>query len=248
MLFGETQVEVRVIAAGGKFLGDDIAGARVTLRDVESGALLADGAVMGGSGNVQQIMQTPRLRGVAIPIDGASVFRTTLQLTEPRLVEVAAYGPLGSPQSARRVAFQQWIAPGRHLVGADGIVAEIPGLLVQITSPPTHHQVTAPRTVVQVRANVGMMCGCPIEGTGTVWPQERFEVSALVAVSAGGVWRPVQVQAMRWTGQPSQFQAEWTLPEYGFYQITVFARERGSANTGVDRVTVFCPPPTPPAT
>jgi hypothetical protein len=174
------------------------------------------------------------------------VFRTALQLTEPRLVEVAAYGPLGSPQSARRVAFQQWIAPGRDLVGADGIVAEIPGLLVQVTSPPTHHQVT-PGTAVQVHANVGMMCGCPIEGAGTVWPHERFEVSALVSVSAGSVWRPVQVRTLRWTGQPSQFQTEWTLPAYGFYQITVFARERGSANTGVDRVTVFCPPPAPPS-
>jgi len=157
-----------------------------------------------------------------------------------------AYGPLGAPQSARRVVIQQWIAPGRDLVGTDGIVMEIPGLLVQITSPPTHHQVPAPGTAVRIHANVAMMCGCPIEGAGTVWPQQKFDVSALIAVAAGNVWRPVQVRRLEWTGEPSQFRTEWTLPGYGFYQVTVFAREQGSANTGVDRVTVFCPRPSPP--
>jgi hypothetical protein len=36
-----TEIVVRVIAKDGKFLGDDIGGALVTLRDVQTGELLA---------------------------------------------------------------------------------------------------------------------------------------------------------------------------------------------------------------
>ena len=38
-----TQIDVRVIAKDGKFLGDDIGGALVTIHDVATGELLARG-------------------------------------------------------------------------------------------------------------------------------------------------------------------------------------------------------------
>lgn len=45
-----TQIDVRVIAKGGKYLGDDIGGALVTVHDVQTGELLARGTTAGGSG------------------------------------------------------------------------------------------------------------------------------------------------------------------------------------------------------
>jgi hypothetical protein len=46
----KTTIEVRAIAAGGKFLGDDIGGAEVTVRDAGTGELVASGRVRGDSG------------------------------------------------------------------------------------------------------------------------------------------------------------------------------------------------------
>ena len=45
-----TQIDVRVIARDGKYLGDDIGGALVTLHDVHTGELLARGKTSRGSG------------------------------------------------------------------------------------------------------------------------------------------------------------------------------------------------------
>ncbi len=42
---------MRVIARGGKFLGDDIGGAQVTIRDVLYGELLAFGRTQGRVGS-----------------------------------------------------------------------------------------------------------------------------------------------------------------------------------------------------
>jgi hypothetical protein len=39
------QIEVRVIAKDGKYLGDDIGGALVTIHDVHTGELMALGAI-----------------------------------------------------------------------------------------------------------------------------------------------------------------------------------------------------------
>src|ERR1044072_4661167 len=44
-----TQIDVRVIAKGGKYLGDDIGGALVTVEDVRTGGLLARGTTSGRS-------------------------------------------------------------------------------------------------------------------------------------------------------------------------------------------------------
>ena len=43
-----TQIDVRVVAKGGKYLGDDIGGALVTVQDVQTGELLAKGSTAGG--------------------------------------------------------------------------------------------------------------------------------------------------------------------------------------------------------
>ena len=52
----KTQIDVRVIAKGGKYLGDDIGGALVTLHDVHTGELLVRGTTSGGSGQ-QNLME-----------------------------------------------------------------------------------------------------------------------------------------------------------------------------------------------
>ena len=247
----QTTVEVRAIAAGGKFLGNDIGGAEITVRDAATGELVASGRVRGGSGVTGEIMGQPRDWGTPVPVDQSSVLSFQLDLVQPRLLEIAACGPLGSLQSARRTTVQQWVAPGMDLAGAQGVQVVIPGQLVEIVEPPTHTQLAAPGPVT-IRANVAMMCGCPITdpdgGQAAVWPQGDFTVTALVYVLADE--NPAQLQEvvpLGYAGTPSRFQATWTMPGPGFYEIAVVARQAGTSNTGVDRTTVFSPPPTPPA-
>ena len=67
MLPLDTKVTVRVIARAGKFLGDDIGGAEVTIRDVRTGALLASGRTSGGSGPAD-LMTKQLARTEAIPV------------------------------------------------------------------------------------------------------------------------------------------------------------------------------------
>lgn len=243
----QTTVEVRAIAAGGKFLGNDIGGAEVTVRDAVTGELLASGRVGGGSGVTGEIMGQPRDWGTPLPVDQSSVFSFTLALAQPRLLDIAAYGPLGSLQSARRAAVQQWVAPGMDLTGEQGVQVVIAGQLVEIVEPPTHTQLATPGPVT-LRANVAMMCGCPITAPGgaqpAVWPQDDFTVTALVYALDGQDPPALQeVVPLAYAGAPSQFQATWTMPAHGFYEIAVVARQNGTANTGVDRTTLFSPPP-----
>src|SRR5690349_17626234 len=66
-----TKITVRVIARTGKFLGDDIGGAEVTIRDVRSGELLAQGQTHGGSGPLT-VMTVAIMRNQPIPISDPS--------------------------------------------------------------------------------------------------------------------------------------------------------------------------------
>jgi hypothetical protein len=240
----KTNVEVRVIAAGGKFLGNDIGGAEVVVRDALTGEFVTSGRVVGGSGNVDEIMGEPLPWGEPVDTDGSSVFAFSVDLVQPRLYDIAATGPLGSLQSARRATVQQWVAPGMDLTGTLGVQIVIPGQLVEILSPPTHTSLKTPGDVT-IEANVAMMCGCPIQvpapGPTVWWPSTQFEVTAIVYdVSAGA---PVEIDRvpMECVGT-SLFRACWPLKDKGFYEIAVVCRDLQNANTGVDRATVFYQP------
>jgi hypothetical protein len=232
-----TEITVRVIAKGGKFLGADIGGALVWVRNAETGELLATGATQGGSGDTIGIMRTSRERGVPIPTDDAASFSATLDLSEPTQVEISAYGPLAGLQSAHRVAVTQWLMPGKHVTGGEGVLLEIPGLLVQVLEPATHLSVQ-PGQTVSLRANVAMMCGCPIEPRG-IWDSSNFEVRAWIR-QGGSILREVTLE---YAGTPSQFAGSWTVPEPlpgpRFYEALIYAYESRSGNTGVGRVTFF---------
>ncbi len=66
-----TQIDVRVIAKGGKYLGDDIGGALVTVQDVQTGELLAKGTTAGGSGE----------RATLVPDEGFEAHGVLFSLT-----------------------------------------------------------------------------------------------------------------------------------------------------------------------
>lgn len=236
-----TQIEVRVIAKDGKFLGDDIGGALITIRDAQTNELLATGKTSGGSG-VPALMTTAFKRDDPLPIEDANVFTATLNLEEPRQIEVTAFGPLGVEGSANRASATQWVFPGKDLTGGDGFLLELRGLVVEVLSPPSHFlPKTTPPATIHLRANVTMMCGCPI-GPGLAWLPENYEVTAIVTLPDGS-HDQVQLTFDKSAPDhaPSQFTADYVATKSGVYQAVVYAYQKSNGNTGVDRTSFIIP-------
>ena len=244
-----TQIDVRVIAKGGKYLGDDIGGALITIQDVNTGELLASGGTSGGSGQ-SNLMDICVTQSQVLPVDQASVFTTTLDLCEPRFIKVTAYGPLAAPQSANTVSMTQWVYPGKNITGGQqggGFLLEMPGLAVQLLNPPTHFlPQTAPKTI-EIRVNVTMMCGCPIGQPNTPWTPDQFQVMALIKQGEYETFElPLNFDKEAPYSAPSQFVNTWTVPandsgQSQIYQITVSAFQQTTGNTGIAKGTVIIP-------
>lgn len=245
-----TQIDVRVIAKDGKYLGDDIGGALVTIHDAQTGELLARGRTRGGSGQAN-LMDIALTRAQVLPVDDASVFTVSLDLDEPRLLKVTAYGPLAAPQSANTVSLTQWVYPGKNLTGGTqggGLLLEIPGLVVQVLNPPTHFLPVSAPEHIEIRANVTMMCGCPIGEGHPPWHPAQFEVTAVIREGeADSMTLPLAYDKDAPHGAPSQFAGKWRVPKNEtsqpqIYAITVYAFQQKTGNTGVDNGTVIIPP------
>lgn len=243
-----TDIDVRVIAKGGKYLGDDIGGALVTVRDVHTGELLASGQTAGGSGE-NNLMDICVTQSEVLPTDGASVFSFSLDLDEPRLIRVKAYGPLAAPQSANTAVLTQWIYPGKNITGGKsggGFLLELSGLIVDVVNPPVHFKPETAPPSIEIRAAVAMMCGCPI-GVAP-WNPEDFEVMAVIS-EVGGTTTEIKLDydTNAPYNAPSQFFAEWQVPKNTtdqplIYAITVYAYQQINGNTGIDKTTVLIPP------
>ncbi len=227
-----TEVTVRVISKGAKFVGTSMGGALVTIRDADTGEMLAAGTTRGSTGDTQRIMRDARAPGAALSTRGAAAFTATLEIDSPRLLEVTAFGPLAQRQSANRVSLTQWVVPGKHVTGGDGFLLELPGFAVDVLAPPTHVRLGGAPQRVELRANVTMMCGCPI-APGGLWDADAYEVKALITRNG----EPAGEIALAFAGSPSQFAGRFTADRPGTYEAVVYAFDPANGNTGLDRVT-----------
>ena len=220
-----TDITVRVLARDAKFIGTSMGGVRVTISDVETGEVLAEGLTEGETGSTEQIMETPRGRGQPLSTKGDAAFRATVDLDRPRRVEVSAEGPLEYPGSANRVSATQWIVPGRNLTGGDGWVLEMPGLVVNLHDLPG--TITAGEAL-DVRVTVEMMCGCPLTPDG-LWDEGDFTVRAEAVRN-----RTVAAETvLDYAGEESEFAGRLLLEEPGIWELRVWAWQEATGNTGV---------------
>lgn len=229
-----TEITVRVLSRDAKFIGSSMGGARITVRDVHTGELLATGVTAGSTGTTKRVMHSDGGRRARLTDNDAAAFNTSIELDRPRLIEVEALAPLAQAQASNRVSASQWVIPGKHLNGGDGWVLEMPGFAVDILAPPAHMKLAGANTEVIVTANVVMMCGCPIEPDG-LWDANRFEVAALVERDGEKVGN----YALAYAGQTSQFAFELPLAVPGNYHVTVYAYDKINGNTGLDRTSFF---------
>jgi len=118
-----TEITVRVKTKDAKFLGTSMGGALISIKDAQTGELLAKGLTTGGTGNKTRIMKTPVVRGVPISDESAAKFTATIDINEPRRIEVTAYGPMVNLQAANKVSATQW---GRYYYSQCGDDVRMP--------------------------------------------------------------------------------------------------------------------------
>lgn len=232
-----TDITVRVLSKDAKFVGSSMGGARVVLRDADTGKILAEGVTEGGTGDTDLIMHTDRGRRTTLSTEDAAKFTATIDIDEPRLIEVEVFGPLAQRQSANRVTATQWVVPGEDITGGDGWLIELPGYVVDVLAPPSHLKLPPEMRKVELRANVSLMCGCPIT-PGGLWDSRELTVKALVTRD-GEKLPPID---LAYAGAPSQFAGSVTVDAPGLYEVTVYAHNPRSGNTGLDSTTFMVTP------
>lgn len=228
-----TNVTVRVIARDAMFVGDLVEGAQVTITDASSGEMLVQGVTAGQPGDAARIMDTARKRGAPLAVETDARFDATLELDEPRYVQVMAFGPLTDPATATRTSMTQWVVPGKHLTGGDGWVLELAGFLVRANLNAVSVGLAEAVAGVAVETEVMPMCGCPVK-PGFYWDAGKYEVAALVKRGEARIGR----FPLHYADTASDFSGTVSLTRPGLYHITVYAFDPASGNTGVDQVTL----------
>ena len=201
-----TTILVRVVAHGSMVLGKDVGGARVTITDVASGEILASGLQQGDAGDQNQIMRTPRLMGEPLYSSRASAaFTTTLELTHPILVDIAAEGPLAYPASAQRVTTRTWLIPGQDMTH-DGIVLALYGYIVRIDHPTPGDPLIA-KDDVMLRASIRTLSGALVRPHGD-WDSRKVHIYGEVLIGD----RILERLEMFYSGDNANFEAPFFVP------------------------------------
>ncbi|MEO0425349.1 MAG: hypothetical protein AAF184_23645 [Pseudomonadota bacterium] len=210
----QTQLVVRARARGANYVTTDM-GVKVTLKDMATGAVLAEGLTIGNVAGTD-----PEL---------TAAFRTTLALTGPTRIEASVRAPLSYPHASVSVSSTAWVLPGKHITG-EGWVLELPGFVVTLLD--------APRAValgedgeqgMEVLAKVVMMCGCPTEPGGR-WDSDGYELKAALVQS--GV--TVREATFSYAGEKSTYRTRLPVPDAaGHYELVVTAYDPVTGNVGV---------------
>lgn len=222
-----TQVMVRVRAHDAKLLQDPVGGARITIRNADTGDILAQGLQKGSSGSTEAIMRQPHERGADIyDTAGAAGYLATLKLDHPVHIRITAEGPLDYPQAMQEASTTMWLVPGEDVLG-NGVVLTVHGFIVEIVSP-NDASAAEPGQELAVRARVRMLCGCPTE-PGGMWDSSRYTIQAQL-IRDGTV---VHEAPLQFAGTTNHYNGTLAVPERGADHLRVTVADPGRANFGV---------------
>jgi hypothetical protein len=201
-----TTILVRAVAHGSMVLGREVGGARITITDVASGQILASGLQQGETGDQNQIMRTPHLMEEPLYSSRASAsFMTTLELTHPILVDIAAEGPLTYPASSQRVSKRIWLIPGHDLTN-DGIVLALYGYIVQIEHPKPSEPLIA-KDDIMLRASIRTLSGALVRPHGD-WDSRKVHIYGELLIGD----RILERLQMFYSGEKASFETPFFVP------------------------------------
>lgn len=228
-----TKVNIRAQAKDAKFIGTGIGGALVIVRDHLTGEVLSKGLTTGASGNTDIIMNQPKKRGVSVTDSATAKFQAILNIEDPKFVDIEVIAPVNRKNATIKASTQIWVIPGKDILG-EGIVLEIPGFIVDLLAPNTHQQIkleSLKEKLLDFKANVVMSCGCPIT-RGGIWNADKITVEAIIKKEG----KKYATSPLRFTGETNLFAGKVTIKEKGNYEITVYAYDAATGNTGVDKI------------
>ncbi|NAS32265.1 hypothetical protein GTQ40_14870 [Flavobacteriaceae bacterium R38] len=228
----ETKLIVRAKAKDAKFIGSSLGGAHVIIRNKVNHQILAEGKTSGSTGNTDLIMKVPRKRGALISDDQTAKFLATIDIDEPTFVTIEVISPFNNKQAQIKASTELWLIPGKDILG-DGVVVEIPGFIIDILKPRTHHYISLESVLgkpFKIKANIVMMCGCVINKNGT-WNSDEMEVKGILKRN-GEQYKEITMSLT----SVNLFEGEIDINTPGNYELTIYAYNRNSGNTGVDKV------------
>lgn len=227
----ETNIMIRAKAKDAKFIGSSIGGAKILVKDALTGEILAEGITTGSTGNTEMIMNQDLKRNQPLSDENTAGFNAVLDIEEPVFITVEAYAPLNKRQATVLSSTQLWVIPGKDITG-DGVVLDVPGFVVDILSPQTHERINA-ADEIQIKANVVMMCGCPVTQDG-IWDANQYEVKAMITAENGNSTEIDLEQSEK----ASTFSGSTNL-EKGLYEVLIYAYDPVTGNTGVDKTNII---------
>lgn len=224
----ETTVMIRVKAKDAKFIGSSMGGARVIVSDELTGKILAEGFTKGSTGNTDVIMKNPKTRTSTLSDENTAGFMAKLNIEKPVFVNIEAFAP---GKARVKSATSLWVIPGKDITG-DGLVLEMSGFIIDILSPQTHQRIGV-NNEIEIKANIVMMCGCPIT-KGGIWDADQYEVKAVIS-KMGELEKTLDLKVLE---QASTFYGKVNLLP-GNYEILVYAFDPVSGNTGLDKTNII---------
>ena len=227
----ETTIMVRALAKDAKFIGSSIGGAKIIVSNAETGEILDQGFTTGSTGNTELILKTPHKRYDNITDEKTAGFKAVLSIEEPTFINVEAHAPYNKKQARVVSSTQLWAIPGKNITG-DGVVLDVPGFVVDILAPQTHERIKS-SSKINLKANIVMMCGCPVTEGGT-WDANQYEVKAIIK----GEGQKAREITLKPTDKPSTFEAAINLDK-AYYTITVYAFDPLTGNSGVDKTNII---------
>lgn len=227
------KIVIRAKAKDAKFIGTGIGGAYVMIRNNLTGEILAKGLTSGASGNTDLIMKKPISRWQSLTDSTTAKFEATISLTEPTFVDIEVVAPVNRKNAAVKASTQVWLIPGKDIPG-DGIVVEIPGLILDVLYPNTHEVIkleTLKNGELKFRSSLTLMCGCPISKAG-VWNSDDIDIRAIVKKENV----LLQEQPLSITQQTNIFEGAIKVSAKGNYELTIYAYDKKTGNSGVDKI------------
>lgn len=213
-----TTVTVRAISRDAKVIGSGVGGAKITIREVASGKVLAEGIQEGGTGDTQKIMTDPHARnGEPYSGETAASFVATVDIDAPTVVEIAASGPLKYPQAVQKATKTMLLVPGQHITG-EGVLLEIHGFIIDILEA----------SAERVKMKMNMACGCPVQ-PGGMWNSDQI---AIVASLWNGSEKVAEAP-MKYAGEVSMFETAFPDVAPGTYQLRILASDPKNENFGM---------------
>jgi hypothetical protein len=227
-----TKLTIRAKAKDAKFIGTGIGGAYVTVKNNLTGELLAKGLTSGASGNTELIMNTPAKRGQAQTDSTTAKFVAAITITEPTFVDITVVAPYNRKNAAITATTQLWLIPGKDIIG-EGVILEFPGFILDILAPTTHEfiQLASLKGNLPFKVSLTMMCGCTIS-KGGIWDSEDIEVKAIVSKEGLRLTElPLAITKVN-----NIFEGNLKVTEKGNYELVIYAYDRKTGNTGVDKI------------